>query len=215
MWHFKNIRELLASRLRKERSQDEQILYQLGQANQIFKKALSLEGTQGMRSVFKDERKKNKWPVGGWFILKSETDIIEFKGYLHQILVLLNTILKEAKRIELLSTDVVRRVNRSKYRDDLPRPMKEILAPSELEIISYCRNLETKLKEVLSCLNSIIQKGYWSPHADVNMVPFRTYWSHGNTNDWIIYLYKELPVLESNFEKLLGLIKKVQTDIKK
>ena len=215
MWPFRNLQQMLVSIFKKERNQDEQILDQLKNANEIFKRAISLEATQSRISIFKDERKGIKWPTCGWFILRSASDITEFKGYLHEIFVLLNIILKEAQRIESLSNDVVRRINKAKYGDELPRAMNDILAPAELEIISYCRNLETKIKENLELLQNIIQKGSWYVHSDVNIVPFNTYWSQNETNNWIIYLRSGLPVLESNFEKLLELIKKTQTEIAK
>ena len=100
IWPFKrDVWIRITSKLRKERDQNEEILAQLRQANSIFQSALSLEGTYGRSTVFKDYRKENHWPVGGWFILKRESDIAKFKSYLHQIFVILNIILAEAERI--------------------------------------------------------------------------------------------------------------------
>ena len=215
-WPFqRDVWTRIRSKLRKERDQNEKILEQLKQANRIFATALSLEGTFGRSTVFKDDRRANHWPVGGWFILKRYSDITRFQSLMHEIFVILNVILQEAERITFLSGQVVRALGKAKYGNEKERILSDVLAPDEMEVISYCRRIEERIQSILDLLNAIIHKGGWSSHHDVHMNPFETYWSTGDTNNWIISLRQKLPILESNFSQLLQLLKKATDETKR
>ena len=110
---------------------------------------------------------------------------------------------------------MVKELGKAKYGDEKERKLSEVLAPDEMQVISYCRRIEERLRAILDLLNSIIQKGGWSSHFDVNMKPFETYWSTGDTNNWIMQLRQKLSTLESNFSQLLNLLKKANDETKR